>query len=162
MSDALRRFRRHPIYSTLGTVFATALIGLTSLMWFGAMARMAMGQPFPHNGIVALIVVSALGGWYLNFMTVYHRLRRIDPEVYALATKDMGFIAFFGSTRSAPTHLHNALAGLDLDRCPASFRWQVRFTLLVNAMLLWSCCAVVVGLLVMSLLRNALGVRGHG
>jgi hypothetical protein len=62
MSDALCRFRCHPIYSTLGALFATLLIGLTSLMWLGAMTRMAMGQPFPGNAIVALIVVSVLGG----------------------------------------------------------------------------------------------------
>ena len=154
MSDALRRFRRHPIYSALGGLFATALIGMTSLMWVGAMARMAMGQPFPGNTIVALIVVSVLSAWYVNFMTVYHRLRQIDPELYALATKDMGFIAFFGSGRSAPLHLHNALARLDLDCAPATFRWHVRFTLLVNAMLLWACCAATVGVLVMSHLRH--------
>ena len=87
-------------------------------------------------------------------MMVYHRLRRIDPEAYAPATNDMGFIAFIGSRRLAPMHLHNALAGLDPEGYPASFRWHVRFTLLVNAALLWGFCAVVLGVLVMSLLSR--------
>jgi hypothetical protein len=154
VTDALRRFRRHPIYSTLGALFATVLIGMTSLVWLGALGRIATGHPFPTNEKVALAVVSVLAGWYLNFMAAYHRLRRIDPEAYARATRDMGFIAFIFSRQLAPTHLHNALAGLDLDCYPASFRWHVRFTLLVNAALLWGFCVVVLGMLVMSLLRR--------
>ena len=154
MSDALRRFRRHPIYSTIGALYATTLIGLTSLVWLGVLRRVAIGQPFRGNEKVALIAVSVLGGWYLNFMIVYHRVRRIDPEAYARATKDMGFIAFVMSTRSAPLQLHNALARLDLERYPVSLRWHVRFTLLANAMLLWGCCAAAFGLLVISLLRK--------
>lgn len=83
-----------------------------------------------------------------------HRLRRIDPEAYALATKDMGFIAFVWSRRSSPTRLHNALAGLDLDGYPANLRYHVRFTLLLNLTLLWSFCAVVLGAVVVSILTR--------
>jgi len=158
MPDALRRFRRHPIYSTIGALFATMLIGMTSLVWLGALLRMAMGQPFPPNTWLALAVVSILAGWYVNFMMVAHRLRRIDPEAYARVTYDMGFIAFIMSTRGAPAYLHNALARLDLDQYPASFRYHVRFTLLLNAALLWACCAVALGFLAMSLMTRYMRV----
>ena len=154
MSEALRRFRRHPIFSTLGGLYTTALIGMTSLVWLGALGRVAKGQGFPGNELVALTVVSILAGWYLNFMTVYHRLRRLDPQAYAWTTKDMGFIAFMASGRTAPMRLHNALGALDLDRGPASFRFQVRFTRLLNAMLLWACCAGAFAFLAVSIVRK--------
>src|SRR5579862_4546500 len=129
MSDTLRRFRHHPIYSTIGALYATVLIGLTSLVWLGALVQMAQGRHIPANERLALAIVSVLGGWYLNFMTVYHRLQRVDPATYASATKDMGFIAYIWSARSAPAHLHNALATLDLAQYSWSVRLQVRFTL---------------------------------
>lgn len=154
MPDAMRRFRRHPFYSTIGALYATVLIGMTSLIWLGALGRMAKGHPIRTNEWIAYAVVSLLCVWYVNFMTVYHRLRRVDPQAYALATKDMGFIAFVWSRRSSPAHLHNALAGLDLDSYPAILRYHVRFTLLLNLILLWSFCAVVLGVAIVSMLTR--------
>lgn len=151
MPDAIRRFRQHPIYTTIGIVYATLLIGMSSLVWLGALGKLARGQSFRPNEWIALAAVSVLGGWYLNFMTVYHRLRRIDPETYALATRDMGYIAFVWSRRSGPTILHNALAGLDLGQYPATLRYHVRFTLVLNLILLWTFVAVALGLLVKAL-----------
>lgn len=121
MPDARRRFRQHPIYSTIGALYATVLIGLTSLVWLGAIGRM---------------------------------IRRIDPETYARATKDMRFIAFVWSKRSAPAHRHNALIALDLNQYPASLRHHARFTVLLNATLLWTFCAVALGLLAKSILTS--------
>lgn len=154
MADAFRRFRQHPIYSTIGGLYATVLIGMTSLVWLGALGRMAKGQPFRANEWIALAAVSVLAGWYLNFMVVYHRLRRIDPEAYASATKDMGFIAGVFAGRTAPTRLHHALTQLSLDRYPASFRYHVRFAVLLNATLLWTFCVGVLILFAMSRWRK--------
>lgn len=151
MPDGFRRFRAHPIYSTIGGLFAIVLIGMSSLVWLGALSAMAMRHPLRHNEWIALTAVSVYGGWYLNFMSVCHRLRRIDPQTYAWATKDMGFIAFVFSTRSSPTYLHNALAGLDLNQYPPSFRFHVRFTLILNATILWTFCAFVLVMLVRSI-----------
>lgn len=154
MPDAFRRFRRHPIYTTIGALWVTLMLGLTSLVWLGALFRMAKGEPLPHNLPLALAVVSILSGWYLNFQIVYHRLRRIDAQTYAWATKDMGFIALVFARRGSPAYLHNALARLDLTAYPPSFRAHVRFTLLLNVILLWGFCVVVVGAFVWSLLTG--------
>jgi hypothetical protein len=154
MPDAFRRFRQHPIYSTIGALFAILLIALGSLVWLGALVALARGRPLESSEWIALIAVSVLGGWYLNFMAVWHRLRRVDPQAYAWATKDMGFIAYVFSTRGAPTHLHHALAGLELDHYPVGFRFHVRLTLFLNATLLWICCAVALGVLAISLAKR--------
>ncbi|HZS60799.1 MAG TPA: hypothetical protein VFA43_16110 [Gemmatimonadaceae bacterium] len=87
-------------------------------------------------------------------MSVCQRLRRLDPRAYAWATKDMGYFAFVFSTRSAPTRLHNALAGLDLDPYPTAFRYHVRFTLLLNATLVWTFCAVALVMLAISIVKR--------
>ncbi|HZS61952.1 MAG TPA: hypothetical protein VFA43_21955 [Gemmatimonadaceae bacterium] len=154
MPDGFRRFRQHPIYSTIGGLFAMLLIGMTSVVWLGALSAMVRGHPLLHNAWIALTAVSVYGGWYINFMSVCHRLRRLDPRTYAWATKDMGYIAYVFSSRSSPAHLHNALAGLDLDPYPATFRYHVRFTLLLNATLLWAFCVAAVGMLIVSIVTK--------
>lgn len=145
MSDALRRFRNHPIYSTVGALYATLLIGLTALLWLGTLVQIAHGRAIPGNARLALALVSILGAWYMNFMTVAHRLRRLDPAAYAVATRDMGFIAYLLSTRTSALSLHHALAGLDLKQFPWSFRVHVRGTLLLNVLLLWGTCLLILG-----------------
>lgn len=150
MSDTLRRFRSHPISTTVGALWATLMLGLTSLVWLGALLRMGKGLPLQHNMPVALAAITVISGWYLNFMTVYHRLRRIDPTAYAWATKDWGFIAFVFSRRGHLYHLNNALAQLDLAPYPPSFRYHVRFTLLLNAILIWGAIAAALGAVAIS------------
>src|SRR5579859_3994908 len=65
MPDALRRFRQHPIYSTIGALYATVLIGMSSLVWLGALGHLMQGKPLRANEWIALTAVSILAGWYL-------------------------------------------------------------------------------------------------
>lgn len=111
MADAFRRFRRHPIYTTIGAVYAIVLIGMSSLVWLGALGQLATGQRFHPWGLVRGASIPRRMRWR------------------------------HWSGRTSPMHLHNALAGLDLGQYPALVRYHVRLTLLLNVTILWACCA---------------------
>jgi hypothetical protein len=89
--------------------------------------------------------------WYLNMWALFTRLKRLDPGAYDVATREMGFIAFCWSSRTAPILLHDSLSSLTLAKYPPGFRRWVHMTLTANRRLL-----IAAGLLVIAAIAAAL------
>jgi hypothetical protein len=59
--------------------------------------------------------------WYMNMWALLTRLKWLAPMVYDVVTRDMGFIAFCWSSRTAPMLLHHSLGSLTLAEYPPGF-----------------------------------------
>ena len=74
--------------------------------------------------------------WYVNLVALYSQMRAHNPTDYEEATKGMGFMAFFWSSRSSALLLYQALGELELDQYPQTFQRRVRVMRVASRVLL--------------------------
>ena len=149
------RWRRHPVVFALGTLMTILMVVVGAvlllmlvfnLVWFAGGKSHANAQTL---SAITFIFVSI--AWYLNLAEVFRQLRHLDPGTYEMATAEMGFIAFFWSSRAAGVSLHESLGSLELSQYPRGFRRRVRITRLANRLLLATFCLLIALILVVYL-----------